>query len=386
MSKTTPPLLVPTWGRVLDPTVKVLPSHARGHNRALVLQTLASHRVLSRADIARETGLTRVTVSDLVADLIASSLVVELGQRAESRPGKPATLLQIDKDARHTVGVDLSDLTTFRSAVMDLDGTVLAIHELATGGATGAAAADVAVQVAASAVAGATAPVLGVGVGTPGIVDSSGVVLTAPNLGWSDLPLQRLLSDELRLPVHVANDANAAVMAESRFGGGGDDLLLITVGSGVGAGILVNGVPRLGARSAAGEIGHVVVGTDGGPPCACGKVGCLEAWLSVRSLRRALAATAAADAARRDVLEEAGRRLGIAMAPVVGTLDITEIALSGPADLLAGALVEAADRTLRERMLASVHNDLEIRLSSLSTDIVLRGAGAIVLAAELGLS
>src|SRR5699024_5969959 len=106
-----------------------------------------------------------------------------------------------------------------------------------------------------------------------------------------------------RAPVHVANDANAAVMAERRFGAGGEDLLLVTVGSGVGAGLLVGGVPRLGAHSAAGEIGHVVVGTDGGPPCACGKIGCLEAWLSVRNLRRAV--TGVDDDARRAVLDEA---------------------------------------------------------------------------------
>lgn len=376
------PPAVPTWGRTIDRGTKALPSQAREHNRSLVLQTLAVHGTLSRADIARETGLTRVTVSDLVAELIEGALVIERGQRTGSRPGKPATLLEIDKDAQHIVGVDLSDLTTFRSCVVDLEGTVLTTHELATDGATGPEAVRLAAEVTTLAVRAATAPLLGVGVGTPGIVDSRGTVLTAPNLGWSDLPLQRLLADELLVPVHVANDANAAVMAERRFGEGSGDLLLIRVGGGVGAGILVDGVPRLGAHSAAGEIGHVVVGTDGGPPCACGKAGCLEAWLSVPSLRRVLAGTAD----RERVLEEAGRRLGIAMAPVVGTLDVSEIAISGPADLLDGPLIDAAVRTLRERMLAASHDALRVRLASLSEDIVLRGSAAIVLAAELGIS
>lgn len=384
MSRTTPapPPALPTWGRALDPGAKALPSQAREHNRSLVLQTLAVHGTLSRADIARATGLTRVTVSDLVAGLIDAALVIERGQRPGSRPGKPATLLEIDKDAQHIVGVDLSDLTTFRSCVVDLDGTVLATHELATDGATGPEAVRVAADVATMAARTAAAPLLGVGVGTPGIVDSLGTVLTAPNLGWSDLPLQELLADELRAPVHVANDANAAVMAERRFGEGSADLMLIRVGGGVGAGILVNGVPRLGAHAAAGEIGHVVVGTDGGPPCACGKAGCLEAWLSVPNLRRILAG--AADGER--VLEEAGRRLGIAMAPVVATLDPSEIAISGPRDLLEGPLIDTAVRTLRERMLAASHDALRVRLASLSDDIVLRGAAAIVLAAELGVT
>src|SRR5215216_342903 len=93
-------------GRALRPTTKVLPEHARGHNRSLVLQTLYRDQV-SRADIARETGLTRVTVSDLIAELIGEGLVVEAGQREDSRPGKPATLLDLNRKAFQILGVDL---------------------------------------------------------------------------------------------------------------------------------------------------------------------------------------------------------------------------------------------------------------------------------------
>src|SRR5699024_6647270 len=143
---------------------------------------------------------------------------------------------------------------------------------------------------------------------------------------------------QLELPVYVANDANAAVMAERSFGGGESDLLLVKVGSGVGAGVLLDGTPRLGSRFAAGEIGHVVVGTDGGPPCACGKNGCLEAWLGLPNLRSALA-EAGSETKRRAVLEEAGARLGIALAPVIGTLNIADIALAGPVDLLTDDLL-----------------------------------------------
>ena len=111
-----------TRSRALRPTGKVLPEHARSHNRALVLQTLYTAGAQSRADVARETGLTRVTVSDLVAGLIAEGLVVELGQREDARPGKPATLIDVDRAAFHIVGVDLSEHQRFRGAVVDLDG------------------------------------------------------------------------------------------------------------------------------------------------------------------------------------------------------------------------------------------------------------------------
>src|SRR6187431_3383798 len=95
-------------GRALRPSTKVLPEHARGHNRSLVLQTLYRAGTQSRADIARETGLTRVTVSDLVAELMAEGLVIETGQREDARPGKPATLLDLNREAFQIVGVDLS--------------------------------------------------------------------------------------------------------------------------------------------------------------------------------------------------------------------------------------------------------------------------------------
>ena len=112
-------------GRALRPRAKVLPEHARSHNRSLVLQTLYRAGRLSRADIARETGLTRVTVSDLVAELLSEGLVIELGQREAARPGKPAVLLDINRSAHQIVGVDLSDHDRFRGAVMDLDGELL---------------------------------------------------------------------------------------------------------------------------------------------------------------------------------------------------------------------------------------------------------------------
>ena len=118
-----------TRARALRPTGKVLPEHARSHNRSLVLQTLYTSGAQSRADVARETGLTRVTISDLVAGLIAEGLVIELGQREDARPGKPATLIDVDRAAFHIVGVDLSEHQRFLGAVVDLDGGIVSRAE-----------------------------------------------------------------------------------------------------------------------------------------------------------------------------------------------------------------------------------------------------------------
>ena len=372
-------------GRILRPSAKSLPEHARSHNRSLVLQTLYRSGSISRADLARATGLTRVTISDLVSDLIGEDLIVELGQREDARPGKPATLLDINRTGFQILGLDLSDHAKFRGAVLDLDGGILEHREVGLENATGQVAIDKVVALVHELIAAATAPIMGIGVGSPGVVDLGGTVLSAPNLGWKDVPLQALLEKATSRPVLVANDANAAVLAEHSFGGALSDTMLVRIGHGVGAGLLLGGTPLFGNRFAAGEIGHVVVGTDGGELCACGKVGCLETWLAIPRLTANLEATD--DPAERErILRRAGERLGIALAPVVGALDLAEVVLSGPAEQLDGPLTEAAIDTLRNRTMAEFHGDLTVRMTALGQDIVMRGAAAMVLSGQLGVS
>lgn len=381
--------------RVLRPSAKVLPEHARGHNRALVLQTLFTSGQQSRADVARRTGLTRVTVSDLVTELMAEGLLIETGQREGARPGKPAILLDIDRSSFQIIGIDLSDSAVFRGAVLDVGGSIQRRMQVPRAGSTGQDALDQVISLIESLLALVTAPLLGIGVGSPGIVDLSGAVISAPNLEWTGVPLQATLSERFGVPVVVANDANAAVLAEHSFGDADaeGDLMLVRVGRGVGAGLLLGGTPLYGSCFAAGEIGHVVVGTDGGELCSCGKHGCLETWLAVPRLEAKLADArldAAPDAtprAGRDgILREAGTRLGIVLAPIVGALNLSEVVLSGPERLLAGSLVEAARETIRRRTMEHFHGGLTLRLSTLGDDIVLRGAAVMVISSRLGVS
>ncbi|HWM16695.1 MAG TPA: ROK family transcriptional regulator [Microbacterium sp.] len=370
-------------GRALRQGGKVLPEHARRHNRSLLLQTLFHQGAMSRADLSRETGLTRVTISDLISGLIADGFVAEFGVREASGPGKPAILVDLDRAGHRIVGIDLSGSDSFIGAVLTIDGDIVARREVPI--AADDRVIDVVIQLARDLVGDADVPVLGIGVGTPGIVDDHGVILTAPNLRWAGFDLQHALQQALGLPVLVANDANAAVLAEYTFGGAGDDVLLVKVGRGVGSGLLASGRPMRGAHSAAGEIGHVTIGTDGGPVCVCGKVGCLEAWLAVPALSARLAA-ASDDQARTGILRDAGERLGIALAPVVGVLDVSEIVLSGPPELLDGPLADQAAETLRARTLAEFHDGVRVRMTEQGQDIVLRGAAVMVLSGQLGVS
>lgn len=361
---------------------KAVPGDARRHNRALVLRTLFRAGPLSRADLARETHLTRVTTSDLASELLGDGLIEELGPRTDQGVGKPATLLGIVRRSRITVTLDLSDDEVFRAALVDLAGTVLDRRATKLEGRTGADAVDLATELAAELSRSTDDVILGVGVGSPGVVDPDGLVLEASNLAWEDVDLAGHLADALGLRAHVANDANAAALGELGLGGPADrSLFLIKVGQGVGAGLVLDGQLVLGDRFAAGEIGHVVV-EPRGDRCACGRRGCLETVIAAPFLRQRLIGAAN----ETKVRQAAGRRLGVALAPVVSTLNLREIVLSGPLDLLDPLFRQGALDAVRERTMPAVGDNVELRLTSLGEDDVHLGAARLVLDRELGVA
>jgi hypothetical protein len=157
----TPPTPV---GRPLRPTGKLLQEDARRHHRSLLLQHLFREGPASRADLARSSGLTRVTVSDLVGEMLTDGLVTELGAPAGSRVGKPPTLVGLAADSHHVIGLDLSETDRMSGAVVNLAGTVQARHEVHVDGAVGEGAVELVLRLAAELVAMTERPVLGIGV------------------------------------------------------------------------------------------------------------------------------------------------------------------------------------------------------------------------------
>ena len=359
----------------------------------MVLQHLFHSGPTSRADLARSTGLTRVTVSDLVAALIAEGLVDELGLRIERKVGKPATLVGMRTQAFQIVAIDLADDAWLRGAVMTLVGEIVARRAVPLEGRTGQSALELLTALAIDLLAAATEPVLGVGIGSPGVIDRAGVVVEAPNRDWYGVPLAASLTARLGVPVHVANDANTRALGEYTYGGAsGDGLLVLTVGQGVGAGIVVDGMLVTGHGDAAGEIGHLTVidardqrpGDPAPVECACGRRGCLETVLSVPALRRLVAGLdpSSSDAA----LATVGRVLGLVLAPVVSALNLAEVLISGPHELLDGPLRAAALATIRERTMPVIGAHLTVRMATLGEDAALSGAAVLVLSGQLGVT
>lgn len=367
--------------RHTDADRKALPRHAREHNRSLIVRTLYQSGPQSRADLSRATGLAKVTVSELVLELLEAGFVRELGTRTAKGPGKPAVIVDLAWDAFLIVAVDLSEHDLVRGALMTMDTTLVDEILVHREGAIGQEAINILLSMVENLLGKADRPVLGIGIGTPGIVGPTGVVEYAPNLNWVDVPLQSLINDAFEVPTVVMNDANLAALGEQLYGEGANDFLLVKVGQGIGAGLILGGALVSGARQTVGEIGHLVVAADDEPLTEYSPEQILERWIAVPDLRARLKK---ADFDEETVLREAGARLGSALAPIVAMLDLNEVVLYGPEDLLDGALSDEAMRVVETRTLPQTHENLQIRLSAEGSRLVLLGCAAQVLSAFLG--
>lgn len=314
-------------------------------NRSAILAHLGAQGPASRAELARALRVSPALVTRLTRDLIADGLVVEL-EFGPSSGGRPGQRLGLATSSGGAVGVKIAPdhLTLVEVAI---DGSV---QRTATSGF--AASSPMAVTHLTEAVVAFVADaersaLVGIGVGLPGnvLAQSEGVV-DSTQLGWTRAPVGQTLRDATGLPVLIDNNVNALALAESLFGAGRghDDFLVVTIGSGIGGGIVASGAIVRGHSGIAGELGHIPVVEDG-PLCQCGARGCLEAIIgqdalverarseSIIAIDAGIDALAAAaddgSAPARRLYLDAGRLLGRAVAGVTNTLDPELIVILG---------------------------------------------------------
>jgi len=318
----------------------------RDLNRSAVLNLVKYEGPISRVAISRRLGLSGAAVTSISGELEGAGLIREVAQ-APSGGGRPAGLLGLNPGAAVVVGIKLA-VDHLAAVMADLDGSVLGTDavEMRTHDV------DAVLERIGSSVerlrsASGTARLLGVGVGMPGVIDSArGRCVDSPILGWHDTPIADRLSQRLGLPVLVDNDVNTLAAAERLYGAGRNavDFVAVTLGRGVGLGIVIGGQVYRGRLGGAGEFGHLPVEPDG-PDCECGRRGCLEALVADPALvaeGRALGVigpkegvqdlTARADAGDRSALTiftRAGQRLGIAIAGLVNVLSPALVIISG---------------------------------------------------------
>ncbi len=369
----------------------------RDLNSSLLIELVREARPISRADLARQSGLSPATVSNIVGRLIERGILVEVAT-APANGGRPPVLLDIDATGGYVIGIKLRG-DGLTSVVCDLDAQVVASLELAVSlVGNPQTAIDAIVSETARALKLAAVPptkVLGVGIGLSGVVDSrAGVCRFSHLLQWRDVELVEPLRDELGLPVWVDHDMNALAVAEKWSGDAlaNRNFVTLSVGRGIGLGIVIDRVPYRGATGAAGELGHMVVAPDG-PQCECGRRGCLEALVGEDAIRRRLGErlgrqvtreqlvelTAHGDEAAVELVQEAGQTLGLAVANMVTLLNPELLIICGEGTELGAAYLDPVVRAVREQTFADQGKHVEVKIQRWGDEAWAVGAATLVL-------
>ena len=371
-------------------------------NVTAVITSIREHEPISRVDIARLTGLSKATVTTITQMLLCAGLILETGS-GDSRGGRRPTLLRLNPTARLAVGVKIAPasitaaLTSLQGQILERTSVDLPEEPPAIVEAVEASVRDVVRR------AGFTLSptrLLGVGVGLPGIVDpNTGSSISSYFLRWQDVPIKQLLETRLGLPVYPENDANCFALGEYWYGAGrgASSLLAMTVGVGIGAGLILDGHIFRGSLYGAGEVGHIIVQRDG-PLCACGRFGCLEAlaadaamvqrarqlkadWRAYQGGRpEVVAAAQAGDAAARQALAEAGEWVGLGLANLVNTVSSDFIVVGGEAVSQAGEMLLQPIRAALQRYVFSpLAGRVRVEAARLGDEVWLIGATVLAL-------
>jgi predicted NBD/HSP70 family sugar kinase len=374
----------------------------RAINRSHVLNAIKAYGPIGRADIARRTGLSPATVTSISAKLISQDLVLEKSA-GDSSGGRPPILLVINPKGAYVVGIKLTESHAI-CALTDLEALVIAKSSMPLSGHNPEAVVDDLAQMVLAILREqkiAKKNLLGVGVGLAGIVDAEeGILRQSPIYGWDNVPLRSMLQSKLHIPVYIENDVNTLTLTEKWFGHGQglDNFLTVTVGRGVGLGIVVNGQFYRGQTGGAGEFGHTAIDPQG-PVCACGKRGCLEAYVGDPGLVRAAQAAVArgklpgpveslddllslaqqGNKAAIRIFEEAGRILGIGVANLINVFNPKKIIISGEGTRESDLLFVPMKESIQLNTMPGLFDPDTVVIAPWGDDAWARGAAGLVL-------
>jgi glucokinase-like ROK family protein len=378
-----------------------------------VLDEVRLGRARSRSEVAQRTGLSRGVVAQRVSELVDRGLLEER-VAGPSTGGRPPRQLAFRADAGHLLVADLG-ASSIDVALTDLGGVVLGHHAEPADIAAGPEKILGRVEELFAKVLRDTkrAPgrLWGIGIGIPGPVEfATGRPISPPIMpGWDGYPIRDRFAKRYRAPVWVDNDVNILALGEWRFGiaAGHQNVVVLKIGTGIGAGIISDGSLHRGAQGAAGDVGHIQVVDDGAVVCRCGNIGCLEAVAGGAALARAAGSLAregrsdrlsqaldqhgavtAEDVARAasfgdpvavELLQTAGRRVGAMLASVVNFFNPSLIVIGGGVAQSGDQLLAAIRESIYRRSLPLATRDLLVQRSSLGPLGGVTGAAAMVL-------
>lgn len=385
----------------------------RETNLSLVVRLIHNQSPLSRAQLAGITGLNKSTVSSLVDELIERGLVYETGSNTGGT-GRPATLLEINPNAGHIIGVELG-VDFVSVAVTDILGNIVwRRREDANPADDQEKMINQTLQIVKDAMSigkRKNYKFLGLGLSTPGTVDiQKGLLIFAPNLHWHNVPFVQIFSEQTKLRVFVENDANAAAIGEHLFGTARhtNDFLFVFAGVGIGGGLFLDGKLYRGKNGYAGEIGHSpIMAEPSQTVCHCGNRGCWETYANQYSIIQRVQARLevkrssiipklmaeqnaplgiplikqAADAGDREAIDsfyEAGHAMGQGLAGLINIFNPEKIVIGGPLSIAGEYMLPAIKQTVSQHAMPGIKPQAEIGLSPFGPDASLIGAVAIV--------
>lgn len=384
----------------------------RKENLSQVLRCLYQNTPISRAQISKKVSLSAPVVSEIIGELLDAGFALERGL-GKSTGGKRPILLDFHQDAAQIVAVDFGG-TKAIGAVTDLRANILYEETIQTYQKKGDELAELFLSFIADLLSHCERPILGIGVGTPGLVDETeGLVRFSANLKWENFPLKKIVEERFELPTYVSHDTNAAALGELIFGAGRgtNNSLVMMLGTGIGAGIIINNEIYSGSKYGAGELGHIVVIEDG-ELCSCGRKGCLEtvasgwgmshqAEMQAKKRQDSLLyelgkteeyspimvekALLAGDQLAREIVEQAGHYLGVVLASAIHMIIPDRIIIGGGITSFGEPLFEAIVTAINEHSLPLLLTETEVVTSELGKTAGLVGAVASVLRQELSL-
>ncbi|MBT2569587.1 ROK family transcriptional regulator [Planococcus sp. ISL-110] len=363
-------------------------------NKSIILNKIRKDGPISRAQIARETSLTPPTVSSNVKELIEEKIVEE-SDIGQSQGGRKPTMLMINNQAFSIIGVDAGP-ESIECIVADLAGKVLNRSKTTLQLPINNQQFMAALKKGIEGVLETADQAIGIGVAMHGVVEvETGTSLYAPNLGLSNIPIKEELERAFGLEVKVENDARAMALGEYWFGNHGEleSMLAVNIGSGVGAGLIIDGKLYHGASDIAGEIGHMTIDLHG-EICECGNRGCLQTFVTGPAIARKVTGTAPGNPLTAEnvfeqaisgneefaaILKETGRAMGVGLTNLIHIVNPEKIVLGGGVSKAETFILPAIRETIRASALTPAASQTKVEVSKLGDDATLIGAITLLL-------
>jgi predicted NBD/HSP70 family sugar kinase len=365
----------------------------RTRNKSLILEYIQKNGPVAKAEIAAVLGLSSTSVATFINELVAETKIIQCGT-AKSTGGRKSALYQLNPDACLYLGIDLQ-VDRIIGILMNFCGETLLSSELRFDNKDEWSVSETLSHLIAAMACQQNIPyskISGIGIGVPGIVNSTGLIELAPNLGWKNVNLRELLP--IDVPLLIENEANAALWGEKSFGAARRTIntVYVSVGIGIGCGLLLNGRLYSGHTSHAGEFGHMTIEPENGLPCLCGNYGCWEAYASnsaalkfyaqkaghsLSSYEEFIALARQGDPHAMATLEFTIKYLGIGIANIVNSINPEMVIIGGKITELQDIIAKPLLKQIKESCLDKTFGGLTFKFTGLKDQACAMGVAGL---------